>query len=185
MLFREKSLDFVDEWIKIIEGDETVWDQNAFNQLFRQEVKVLPDDPKHYFLGYHGRLKMGILPVALFASGHTFFTQKMYRTLNLEPYAVHATFQFSGTPGKRHRMRELNLFEDLETYYDHPTGFVSFDMDGVQELLGKSGPLTGNMDLANVQGHFKLVNQQVLRIRNALAISSVLGRVLVVPEVRL
>lgn len=36
MLFREKSLDFVDEWIKIIESDETVWDQNAFNSLFRQ-----------------------------------------------------------------------------------------------------------------------------------------------------
>ena len=81
-------------------------------------------------------------------------------------------------------MRELSLFEDPDSYYDHKTGFVSFDMDGVQELLGKAGPLTGNMDLGNVQGHFKLVNHQILRIRAALAIASVLGRVIVVPEVR-
>lgn len=36
MLFREKSLAFVKEWIRIIEADETVWDQNAFNDLFRR-----------------------------------------------------------------------------------------------------------------------------------------------------
>lgn len=36
MMFREKSLDFVKEWIRIIEADETVWDQNAFNDLFRK-----------------------------------------------------------------------------------------------------------------------------------------------------
>ena len=36
MLFREKSMAFVEEWIDIIEKDETVWDQNAFNSLFRK-----------------------------------------------------------------------------------------------------------------------------------------------------
>ena len=91
MLFREKSLDFVDEWIKIIESDETVWDQNAFNSLFRIDVKVLPDDPKHYFLGYHGKLKMGILPVALFASGHTFFTQKIWIIIVYFPNLISLT----------------------------------------------------------------------------------------------
>lgn len=49
---------------------------------------------------------MGILPVALFAGGHTYFAQRMAERMGLEPYAVHATFQFSGTPGKRHRLRE-------------------------------------------------------------------------------
>lgn len=35
-------------------------------------------------MAYNNTLKMGILPVALFASGHTFFTQKMFQTLNLQ-----------------------------------------------------------------------------------------------------
>jgi len=55
---------------------------------------------------YDGSLRMGILPVALFAGGHTFFAQRMAERAGREPYAVHATFQFSGTPGKRHRFRE-------------------------------------------------------------------------------
>lgn len=54
---------------------------------------------------------MGILPVATFCSGHTFFVQHMADVLGLEPYVVHATFQFSGTPGKRHRMREALLWD--------------------------------------------------------------------------
>lgn len=44
----------------------------------------------------------------------------------VQPYALHATFQFSGTPGKRHRMREFMLFEDPPEYYDHKNGFISF-----------------------------------------------------------
>lgn len=54
---------------------------------------------------------MGILPVATFCSGHTFFVQRMADVLGLQPYVVHATFQFSGTPGKRHRMRESLLWD--------------------------------------------------------------------------
>lgn len=38
MLFRKKSLDFVEKWIEIIEADDKVWDQNAFNDLFRRSV---------------------------------------------------------------------------------------------------------------------------------------------------
>jgi Nucleotide-diphospho-sugar transferase len=60
--------------------------------------------------GYDAKYKFGILPVSTFCSGHTFFTQRMHEKLKLQPYVVHATFQFSGTPGKRHRMREFMLW---------------------------------------------------------------------------
>lgn len=60
--------------------------------------------------GYDGSLRVGILPVALFASGHTYFVQRLHEQMGLEPFAVHATFQYSGTPGKRHRMRERMLW---------------------------------------------------------------------------
>ncbi|KAG1662326.1 hypothetical protein FOA52_011484 [Chlamydomonas sp. UWO 241] len=185
MLFRTNSaptLAFVDEWVDIIEKDADVWDQNAFNDLFRRGTKILEGDPKHYFLGYDGKLKMGILPVALFASGHTFFTQRMWQRLGLKPYAVHATFQFAGTPGKKNRMRELMLFDDPPEYYDHQTGFVTWTMDGIEPLLATAGPRTNKMDLENVVGHFDLVNHQILRVRSAMAIATVLGRAVVIPE---
>jgi hypothetical protein len=78
---------------------------------------MLPDDPNHYFLADNGKLKMGILPVSLFCSGHTYFTQDMPARFNVTPYAVHATFQFSGTDGKRHRFRERQLWLDGVDYY--------------------------------------------------------------------
>ena len=58
---------------------------------------------------------MGILPVSTFCSGHTFFVQRMADVMGLKPYVVHATFQFSGTPGKRHRMRESLLWTAVHT----------------------------------------------------------------------
>ena len=65
--------------------------------------------------GFDGKLRMGILPVSTFCSGHTFFVQRMAEVMGLKPYVVHATFQFSGTPGKRHRMRESLLWTAVHT----------------------------------------------------------------------
>ena len=65
--------------------------------------------------GYGETLRMGVLPVALFASGHTFFVQRLAERLGLDVIAVHATFQYSGTPGKRHRMRERQLWLAVRT----------------------------------------------------------------------
>lgn len=44
----------------------------------------------------------------------------MHQQLKLEPYAVHTTFQYAGTEGKRHRLREGMLFYDQPEYYDSP-----------------------------------------------------------------
>lgn len=46
--------------------------------------------------------------------------QAMYQQLRLEPYAVHTTFQYAGTDGKRHRLREAMVFYDPPEYYDAP-----------------------------------------------------------------
>ncbi|KIZ02110.1 hypothetical protein MNEG_5845 [Monoraphidium neglectum] len=120
MLFRQRSAKFVEQWIEVIEADDTIWDQNAFNDLIRAGQVIQEDDPHHYFRGDNNSLTVGVLPVAFFCSGHVYFTQAMYRTLGIKPYAVHATFQFSGTPGKRHRFREAGLWLEDYTYYHHP-----------------------------------------------------------------
>jgi hypothetical protein len=51
-------------------------------------------------------LLAGVLPVALFASGHTFFVTRMAHLMRREPFMVHTTFQYAGAEGKRHRLRE-------------------------------------------------------------------------------
>jgi hypothetical protein len=52
--------------------------------------------------------------------------QRKHEEFGLQPYVAHATFQYSGTPGKRHRFREAMLFEDPPSYYDHHAGFITF-----------------------------------------------------------
>lgn len=47
----------------------------------------------------------------------------MHQQLRLEPYAVHTTFQYAGTEGKRHRLREAMVFYDPPDYYDVPGSF--------------------------------------------------------------
>ncbi len=41
------------------------------------------------------------------------------------PHSPSPDMQYSGTPGKRHRMREALLWEDPPSYFDHPKGFIS------------------------------------------------------------
>jgi len=95
----------------------------------------------------------------------------MYKQLHLEPYAVHTTFQYAGTEGKRHRLREAMLFFDQPSYYDSPGGFLSFKPNIPKSLL---------LDGAHtVESHFALVNYQLKQIRTALAIASLLKRTLV------
>lgn len=50
-MFRSRALAFVEDWIKVIEADDKIWDQNAFNDLVRRGQQILPADPNHYFKG--------------------------------------------------------------------------------------------------------------------------------------
>eukprot|EP00878_Enallax_costatus_P007175 GHUV01007519.1.p1 GENE.GHUV01007519.1~~GHUV01007519.1.p1 ORF type:complete len:671 (+),score=160.19 GHUV01007519.1:272-2284(+) len=181
MLFRKKSLTFVEEWIRVIESDDKIWDQNAFNDLARKGQQIMPDDPKHYFKGDDGKLLMGVLPLAYFASGHVYFTQKMHETMGIQPYAVHATFQFSGTPGKRNRFREAGLWLERPEYIKPKGGFIAYESHIPQHLMDTGGPRTNQMDINNTVGHFDLVNYQLKELRNAFALATILNRTLILP----
>lgn len=64
-------------------------------------------------------------PVLFFPAPRTSPLQRKYEELGLEPYVAHATFQYSGTPGKRNRFREFLLWDDPPEYFDHPKGFIT------------------------------------------------------------
>ena len=46
-----------------------MWDQNVFNDLYRRGGGPSVKDDKNVVTGYDGKLKVGILPVSMFASG--------------------------------------------------------------------------------------------------------------------
>ncbi|PON37475.1 Nucleotide-diphospho-sugar transferase [Parasponia andersonii] len=161
------------EWKEMLLADEKIWDQNGFNDLVHRKLGPSVDEESGLAYAYDGNLKLGVLPASIFCSGHTYFVQAMYQQLRLEPYAVHTTFQYAGTDGKRHRLREAMVFYDPPEYFDAPGGFLSF-----KPSIPKSLILDGEH---NIESHFSLVNYQVKQIRTALAIASLLNRTLVMP----
>ncbi|PIA51406.1 hypothetical protein AQUCO_01100317v1 [Aquilegia coerulea] len=161
------------EWREMLLADEKIWDQNGFNEIVHKQLGPSVDDESGLVYAFDGNLKLGFLPTSIFCSGHTFFVQAMYQQLRLEPYAVHTTFQYAGTEGKRHRLREAMVFIDEPEYYNSPGGFLSFKPSIPKHLL-----LDGEH---SVESHFALVNYQLKQIRTALAIASLLNRTLVMP----
>eukprot|EP00246_Nothoceros_aenigmaticus_P016530 TRINITY_DN757_c0_g1_i1.p1 TRINITY_DN757_c0_g1~~TRINITY_DN757_c0_g1_i1.p1 ORF type:complete len:449 (+),score=91.46 TRINITY_DN757_c0_g1_i1:200-1546(+) len=108
------------EWQTSLVDDPKIWDQNGFNELMKKKLGPSVDEESGLFYAYDGQLKLGVFPVSIFCSGHTYFVQALPEKLGLKPYAVHTTFQYAGTPGKRHRLREAKLFYDEPAYYDAP-----------------------------------------------------------------
>ncbi|CAL0313223.1 unnamed protein product [Lupinus luteus] len=161
------------QWKEMLLADDKLWDQKGFNDILRRHLGPSVDEHSGLVFAFDGNLKLGILPASIFCSGHTYFVQATYQQLKLEPYAVHATFQYGRTEGKRHRLREAMLFHDPPEYYNPPGGFISFKPDIPSILL-----LNGEH---NIESHFNLINDQIMQIRTALAIASLLNRTLVMP----
>ncbi|GBG80380.1 hypothetical protein CBR_g30748 [Chara braunii] len=163
-------------WEAEIMGGEEVWDQNAFNDVMRRTLGPEVEGGGGLFYAFDGELKMGILPVSVFCSGHTYFVQQLPEKFGLKPYAIHATFQYGGTAGKRHRFREAMAwaYDDDPDYFNPKDGLMSFKPNIPEELL-----IFGEH---NVETHFALVNYQLKLIRQALAIASILNRTLIFPE---
>ncbi|PKA64104.1 hypothetical protein AXF42_Ash005116 [Apostasia shenzhenica] len=161
------------EWKDLLVADENLWDQTGFNDLVHKVLGPSVEGENDLVYAYDGKLKLGILPSSIFCSGHTYFVQAMFQQLRMEPYAVHTTFQFAGTEGKRHRLREAMVFHDEPAYYDSSGGFLSFK-PRIPKALLFDGAHT-------LESHFMLVNYQLNQIRTALAIASLANRTLVMP----
>jgi len=181
MLFRPKAAPLVDEWVKILDADPKMWDQSAFNDLFLRGAQTT-DRKDRLFKGYNGSLLIGILPVSLFCSGHTFFTQQMPLQMAAKPYVAHATFQFSGTPGKRNRFREHLLWSDPPAYYHHSQGFISVENNIPTSLLNRIDDARTDGSLAATEPHFALVNRQLATLRAEFGLATALSRAAVLPE---
>lgn len=69
----------------------------------------------HWMWG--GRIRVGLLPMAQFLQGHTFFVQHLHEQLRSVPVHVHATYTLSGDYGKRFRLRSAGLWQAEEASY--------------------------------------------------------------------
>jgi len=190
IFIRHTALEFVQAWRDACFRAPSAWDQQLFASTLRRggqgqitQKNLLP----MYRTKDGRRLLAGVLPVALFASGHTFFVTRMAHVMRRHPFMVHTTFQYGGTEGKRHRLREGMMWEDEPAYYDAP--FLTYTPSIPFEKVYPRGNATvrpdGSVAFAqrmSVPEHFDLVHHQLSQIRDALALAQALGRILILPR---
>ena len=177
---KANSLEFVNVWRDTCYRRKNDWDQVLFSQVLSQGSggrTVDRDRLRPMYKRSDGTHVMaGVLPVSLFASGHTFFVSRMAHLMHEHPFMVHTTFQYGGAQGKRHRLREGLFWEDDPEYYNGPD-FLAFEPDLPYELVYPKGGAVrpdGTQEFAkraSVDQHFALVHHQLTQIRDALALA--------------
>lgn len=192
-----------DAWVAALEADPELWDQNAFNRLVQAGGIMSRNDsassPKHSLAtGFNASLVVGVLPVAAFATGHTFFVQNLYKKQQVKPYVVHLTYQFGGASGKRHRLRERLLWlADDDAYFgvlgsngggsgtssaeenNYNNRFLAFEVTKPELPPGFDEDTWSDVDMTNY--HLAAAHAQLKEFRDALAMAQLLNRSIILP----
>jgi len=180
----------VQQWKEACFANKDAWDQVLFASVLRRGGGGGVDSHRLKPLfkkAGGGQVKAGVLPVSLFASGHTHFVSRMAHLMHTTPYMVHTTFQYGGAQGKRHRLREGMMWEDAPEYYAGPD-FLTYELDLPRALVYPNGGTVGSDGTlpfdkrASVEQHFALVHHQLVQIRNGLALAKATGRILILPR---
>ncbi|KAG2482950.1 hypothetical protein HYH03_018175 [Edaphochlamys debaryana] len=184
MFFRysERTVKFVDVWLDTINKDPEYWDQNAFIDLARTSwdpvAKVHPDN-KRVFMGYNDTLAVGVLPVASFSGGHTFYVQRLYEVQRVPLYAVHCTFQYGANRGKRNRLREAQLFADPPEYWTGDS-YISVELHRVPSNTWEEHSSRNNSQMKRY--HFRGLDMQLEAFWPALRVAAVTNRSVIIPK---
>jgi len=178
----EHTKAFLEEWRVKLETTENKneHDQDIFNRMLRAHegvsVETVGDanEIQVKSMGEGLKLKVGLLSMRLFASGHAYFVQKLHeRTPTYEPFAVHTTFQFSQARGKRQRLRESMLWKgDSDAYYNQGNFITMSD-----------GAFPSAWNATGIENHLVAAAWFRLSVRNLLALGKVLNRIVILPKI--
>ena len=140
----------------------------------------------------NGTVVGGVLPSAQFCNTLTHSVLSLWRVHGVAPYVVHATWMRQQREEfKLMRLREAMLWRDEPGWYsadahdpnvvgpsEPPNGFITYDETLPEELLAVPRIRRGAVPLH----HYRLIHEQLKRLRNALFVARSLGRALVLPE---
>lgn len=177
LFFRPSALPLVDEWSRAVDKNPAgSWDQGVFNELAKknQRSATKPLSSDRLFPSFDGKVIGGVLPLALFCGGHSYFVAQMPQRKGIRPFSVHTTFQYGGADGKRWRLREAMLWEDEPSYYDPLGGLLRYEPDVPSSLLHPRGGM-------HAKDHIALVEHQLAQLGSAFALARALGRKLILP----
>lgn len=125
-------------------------------------------------------LGLGLLPVGLFTSVHTFFVSDMPGAYRLQPYTLHAEAHggAGGAAAGIARLREAALWADPPSYHAAPR-LLHLQLDVPPRLLGD---LAAKDEQSLLVAHTALQSWQLERVAEALVLTIALNRSLILPR---
>jgi len=190
---RPTVLAFVERWRDTVANakEARIRDQAAFNMLTKAKplAQYKRDGAwlKRIFtttISGIGELKLGVLPLAQYLNGHTYFVQHAHTLPNAAtPISVHMTYQFAeGSKfayGKRQRLREAGLWlVDEDSYYNGR--YVTAASLGANLPFKTMGPSVDSRDA--VKYHLAEATRRAKIIRALLGVAKATGRDVILPR---
>jgi len=153
--------------------------------------------PRYYYahVGIDGdeetvetKVKVALLPTNLFPNGHLHFVAHHAAKQGFadEVYAVHGTHNYGGSPGKLGRFREHGMWAvDGEEYYfgdlkQKAPKYLKVRFT-VPEYLADPTPNLAVGKGERPERHLNLLQWQIERVRDGLALANITGRTLILP----
>ena len=182
-------LDFVARWRETIASAKElrIRDQAAFNMLLKQRrlQKIAGGHRLYTASNGPGTLNLGVLPLARFLNGHTYFVQHAHTLPNAAtPLVVHMTYQFAEGAkfayGKRQRLRQAGLWlVDPDEYYNGR--YVTVSSEGATLPPSSLPPFTTTSKYA-ISRHLTEARHRTKLLRNLLGVARALNRQLILPR---
>ena len=174
----QQSLNFL-----VRNGPPRLSDDVEYSAALHKPLLLVPEGEGHLFWAYNRQLRMGYLPLHLFANGYTHWVQQLSSNYTNEdmsvgviPFSTHATTTFYGYDGKRSRFRsDLTWLEDDDAYYNGK--FVVLKMHKNEYPMQ-----VFNESASEIERHMWAMTHTVLSIRNGFAIARALDRKLIIPS---
>eukprot|EP01062_Namystynia_karyoxenos_P047006 TRINITY_DN35353_c0_g1_i2.p1 TRINITY_DN35353_c0_g1~~TRINITY_DN35353_c0_g1_i2.p1 ORF type:complete len:964 (+),score=145.59 TRINITY_DN35353_c0_g1_i2:75-2894(+) len=199
LVFRptQAARDFADRWVSNLVRPESGYakltsDQQVFNVMMRNgsgrwpgmdEIAAGPGSPfpSRLLSAWGGRVRLGVLPIALFANGHSYFVQKAHARMGAEPYIAHSTYTFGVSDlllAKQVRFLQAGLWPLPKPLAPRVLS-VDWDWADAEPVLPSHGQ--GGAWLVS---HLAAVSAQMAALKVAIAAARALGRALVLPRLR-
>lgn len=166
-------------------------DQQVFNAMVRKELQwpgVGGSREQWLMRNFHkdwdGNLTLGALPLPLFMNGHGYFVQSAHKSLQVRPFAVHATYSLDYHDGaaKRQRFREAGLWSvDEPSYYEGK--FLAINASIPPSVVAAIEKFRSARETPyNIGVHSLALQSYVNELRDAFALAHALKRTLILPR---
>ena len=187
----DRMVTFMKKWTALMDANPDFGNQWSFTEMLRAGVPVdYSDGTEGYkklkmatertFWACNETVTLGILPLAYFQNGHSYFEQRGWEKRNILPVCVHTTYVYAFNGAKRHRFRDEKLWYDDDAYYSEGSFLVFDNIPPPDLMIDHSKDVPFDKVPAD---HLVLIDYQIQRVFEALAVARVLNRTLVLPPI--